>query len=187
MLDAELGAVREAPGADAYRAARVLELHEGEARVAALRNQAVQLGTAIEAGGRRLEALRGGYLDDPRSHLRHASEPEPPAETQRRRLAEAWAALSVGLLVIALAVIVWFRVMSPVLAILVLFGAYLGIEAFFRRDIRTLVLRFSMALALITFVILGVTFLRELLLAGLLALGLLLIVDNLGELRRRGT
>jgi hypothetical protein len=108
-------------------------------------------------------------------------------EVHRRRLAEAWAALSVGLLVIALAVIVWFRVMSPVLAIVVLFGAYLGIEAFFRRDIRTLVLRFSMALALITFVILGVTFLRELLLAGLLALGLLLIVDNLGELRRRGT
>ena len=84
-------------------------MHAGEARLAALRSQAVQLGTAIDAGGRRLEALRAGHLDDPRSHLRHASEPEPPVETQRRRLAEAWAALSVGLLVIALAVIVWFR------------------------------------------------------------------------------
>jgi hypothetical protein len=187
MLDAEVGAVRETPGADTYTADRVLRLHEGEARLAVLRNQAVQLGTAIDAGGRRLDALRAGRLDDPRSHLRHASEPEAPVEAHRRRLAEAWAALSVGLLVVALAVIVWFRVMPPVLAIVVLFGAYLGIEAFFRRDIRTLVLRFSMALALVTFVILGVTFLRELVLAGLLALGVLLIVDNLGELRRRGT
>ncbi len=187
MLDAEVGAVRETPGAEAYLAARTLELHAGEARLAALRADAVQLGEAIDAGGRRLEALRAGHLDDPRSHLRHASEPEPPVEAQRRRLAEAWAALSVGLLVIALAVIVWFRVMPPVLAIVVLFGSYLGIEAFFRRDIRTLVLRFSMALAVISFVILGVTFLRELVLAGLLGLGLLLIVDNLGELRRRAS
>ena len=187
MLDAEVGAVRETPGADAYRADRVLQLHEGEARLAALRTQAVQLGTAIDAGGRRLDALRAGHLDDPRSHLRHASEPEPPVEAHRRRLAEAWAALSVGLLVVALAVIVWFRVMPPVLAIVVLFGSYLGIEAFFRRDVRTLVLRFSMALAMITFVILAVTFLRELVLVGLFGLGLLLIADNLGELRRRST
>ena len=187
MLDAEVGAVRETSGADAYRAARALELHDGETRLAALRNEAVQLGTAIAAGGRRLASLRAGHLDDPRSHLRHASEPEAPVDTRRRRLAEAWAALSVGILITALAVIVWFRILPPVLAIVVLLGTYLAIEAFFRRDVRVLVLRISMALALISAVILAVTFLRELLLAGLLGLGLLLIADNLGELRRRAS
>jgi hypothetical protein len=187
LLDAEVGAVRETPGADAYRATRALELHNGEARLAALRGEAVQLGTAIAAGGRRLESLRAGHLDDPRSHLRHASEPEPPVETRRRRLAEAWAALSVGILITALAVIVWFRILPPVLAIVVLLGTYLAIEAFFRRDVRVLVLRISMALALISAVILAVTFLRELVLAGLLGLGVLLIADNLGELRRRAS
>ena len=68
-----------------------------------------------------------------------------------------------------------------------LLGTYLAIEAFFRRDVRVLVLRISMALALISAVILAVTFLRELVLVGLLGLGVLLIADNLGELRRRAT
>ena len=133
--------------------------------------------------GSRLEALRGA-----RGRPAVAPAPcvraGPRPRTQRRRLRPGppppgcWSCARGHRLV---------RGDVAVLAILVLFGAYLGIEAFFRRDIRTLVLRFSMALALITFVILGVTFLRELLLAGLLALGLLLIVDNLGELRRRGS
>ena len=73
MLDAEVGAVRETAGADAYRAARALELHDGEARLAALRSKAVELGTAIAAG-----ASPAGRRSVPatwttrRSHLRHA-------------------------------------------------------------------------------------------------------------------
>ena len=42
-----------------------------------------------------------------------------------------------------------------------------------------------MFLAIVAAIILAVTFLRELVLIGLLGLGLLLIADNLGELRRR--
>ncbi len=74
------------------------------------------------AGERRLTELRAGFVDDPRAHLHHAAVPEPPDVTQRRRLAETWAALSVGLLVAALAVIIWFRILSPVAAIVVLFA-----------------------------------------------------------------
>ena len=50
---------------------------------------------------------------------------------------------------------------------------------------RILFLRLSLVVAFITVVILTVTFLREVLLVGLLGLGLLLIADNLGEVRRR--
>ena len=42
-----------------------------------------------------------------------------------------------------------------------------------------------MLLAIVAAIILAVTFVRELVLIGLLGLGLLLILDNLGELRRR--
>ena len=125
-------------------------------------------------------------LDDPRVHLHHAVRAGATRRVAKRRAwAEAWAALSVGILIAALAVIIWFRILPPVLALVVLFGTYLVIESFFRKDMRILVLRIAMALAIVTAVILAVTFLRELLLAALLGLGLLLIVDNLGELRRR--
>ena len=42
-----------------------------------------------------------------------------------------------------------------------------------------------MFLAVISAIILVVTFIREIVLLGLVLLGLLLIADNLGELRRR--
>ena len=83
--------------------------------------------------------------------------------------------------------IIWFRILSPVAAIVVLFGIYLAIESFFRKDVAKLILRLSLVLAGITMLILAVTFLRELLLVALGALGLLLIADNVGELRRRTT
>ena len=92
--------------------------------------------TAIDAGRRRAIDLRAGVRDDPRAHLRHAAEPEAPVETNRRALAEIWAAVSVGLLVVALAVILWFRILPPLLVIVVLLGSYLAIESFFRRDVR---------------------------------------------------
>jgi hypothetical protein len=184
-LDAEMAAVRGAAGLDQYRTERALELKVGEERLASLRSQEVELGTAITAGHDRVAALRAGYRDDPRLHLHHASEPEPPSVARRRAFGEAWAALSVGLLIAALAIIVWFRILPPGLAIVVLIGSYLAVESFFDRNILELVLRITVVLAMISALILAITYLRELFLAGLLALGIILVLDSLGEVRRR--
>lgn len=185
LLEAEVAAIRAEHGVEAYRAMRQAELHDAEVRLTTLRSEVVQLNAAIEAGRRRVTDLMAGHLDDPRGHLRHAAEPEPPVVAHRRQLAETWAALSVGILIAALALTLWFRLLSPPLAIVVLLGSYLVIESFFRRDVRILVLRVSMLLAIVSIAILVFVYLREVLLIGLLALGLLLILDNLGEIRRR--
>jgi hypothetical protein len=185
LLDADRAAVRSTAGANAYRDRLDAEIVASEAELALLRAHASELDTVIVAGNQRRAALQAGHRDDPRVHLRHAAEPEPPAVTERRALAEGWAALSVGLLIAALAVVIWFRILPPWSAIVVLLGAYVTIESFFRKDMRLLVLRISLVLAAISAVILVVTFLREVVLVGLLAIGVLLIVDNIGELRRR--
>ena len=62
-----------------------------------------------------------------------------------------------------------------------LLGSYLAIESFFDRNIMELVLRITVVLAILSALVLAVAYLRELFLAGLLALGLLLVIDNLGE------
>jgi hypothetical protein len=111
--------------------------------------------------------------------------PEPPSVAERRAFGEAWAALSVGLLIAALAVIVWFRILPAPLAIVVLLASYLAIQSFFDKQIVELMLKITVVLAIVSALILAVTYLRELLLAGLLALAVLLILDNLGEIRRR--
>ena len=180
-----MAAIRNTAGIGHYRDERTIALHDGEARLNALRTQEVELDAVIDSGRERLAFLEAGGLDDPRSHLHHAAEPEPPSVAQRRAFGEAWAALSVGLLIAALAVIVWFKILPAPLAIVVLLGSYLAIESFFDRNVVELVLKITVVLAILSSLILAVTYLRELFLLGLLGLGLLLIADNIGEIRRR--
>ena len=184
-LDEEVAALRGAAGLDHYAEAHLVTVREKEAQLATLRARDVELTRVIAAGNARLAAIRAGVRDDPRGHLHHASEPEPPSHVRRRALGEAWAALSVGLLIVLLAVVVWLRILPAVVAIPVVLGGYLAIEAFFDRSIGILLLRIAMFLAVISAIILVVTFIREIVLLGLVLLGLLLIADNLGELRRR--
>jgi hypothetical protein len=181
----EVAALRGAAGLETYAESEGVDLRADEARLAGLRARDVELSRAIAAGEARLAATRSGVRDDPRGHLRHAAVPEPPSQVRRRAFGEAWAALSVGILIVLLAVVVWLRILPAVVAVPVLLGGYLAVEAFFDRSVSVLLLRIAMALAVIAAIILAVTFIRELVLLGLLGLGLLLIADNLGELRRR--
>jgi hypothetical protein len=185
LLNAELSAIRETPGAESYRGRRAAELAEDQSKLAGLRSESVQVGVTIRAANRELAALEAGEQGDPRVHLHHAAEPQPQVQIKRRALAEAWADLSVGLLIAALAIIVWLHILPPVLAVVALFGSYLAVEAFLGRRTQILVLRLSLILAILSAAILVVTYLREVFLLGLLGLGLLLIADNIGELRRR--
>ena len=93
--------------------------------------------------------------------------------------------MSVGLLIVVLAIVVWFRILPPGLAIVVLFGSYLAIESFFDRNILELVLKITVLLAMVSALILAVAYLREVFLAALFGLGIILVLDSLGEVRRR--
>ena len=104
-------ALGETSGRRARTASGALhEVAEGEARLATLR-------PAPPSSRRR--SPRPARLPRPRTTPAGAATrartsrtppmPEPPDTTNRRVFAETWAALSVGVLVLALAVILWFR------------------------------------------------------------------------------
>jgi hypothetical protein len=90
-------------------------------------------------------------------------------------------------LVIALAVILWFRLLPIGATLLLLVIGYLAIESFAQRRVETLLLRITVILAVISAILLGYHFLRELVLLGLGALGLFILLDNAGELGRSRT
>ncbi len=184
-LTIEVRALAETSGVEAYRTRRAIELHEGEAKLASLRARSAELRAAGLAGRNYLARYDEGYRGDPRAHLTHAAHPEPPDQTRRRVFAETWAALSVGVLVTALAVILWFHILpvGPTVALLVI--GYLSIESFAQRNVETLLLRIVVALAFVSALLLGWTFLRELILLGLGALGVFILIDNARELLRR--
>ena len=114
---------------------------EGEAKLASLRSRSAELRAAASGGRGYLARYDAGYRGDPRAHLSHAAHPEPPSQTKQRVFAETWAALSVGVLVLALAVILWFHILpvGPTVALLVI--GYLAIESFAQRRVETLLLR----------------------------------------------
>jgi hypothetical protein len=184
-LTVEVRALAETSGVDAYRKRRAAELAEGQAKLATLRARSAELRAAGLSGRDYLARYDAGYRGDPRSHLSHAAHPEPPSQTRRRVFAETWAALSVGVLVLALALILWFHILpvAPTVALLVI--GYLAIESFAQRRVETLLLRLTVILAFVSAVLLGTYYARELVLLGLGALGLFILVDNARELVRR--
>ena len=183
-LDAEMGAVRGAAGLDGYRAAAP---RAADRRGAA--DQPADPGGGARDGDRR----RTGPGDRAAGRVSRrspaASAPRVRARTALRHppaaFGEAWAAVSVGLLIVVLAIVVWFRILPPGLAIVVLFGSYLAIESFFDRNILELVLKLTVLLAMVSALILAVAYLREVFLAALFGLGIILVLDSLGEVRRR--
>ncbi len=184
-LGIEVQALAQSAGLEAYRARRAAELAEGEARLAQLRAAAAELRAAATTAGAYLTRYDAGHRGDPRAHLEHAASPEPPDRTQRRIFAETWAAVSVGVLVIALAAILWFQVLPVGTTVVLLVIGYLAIESFAQRRVETLLLRVTVILASISALLLAWTYLRELVLLGLAGLGLVILLDNARELLRR--
>jgi hypothetical protein len=184
-LTIEARALAETSGVDDYRERREAELREGQAKLASLLARSAELRAAGLATRGYLDRYDEGYRGDPRGHLARAAHPEPPSTTRRRVFAETWAAVSVGVLVTALAVILWFQILpvGPTLALLVI--GYLSIESFAQRRVEALLLRITVLLAVVSALLLGWTYLRELALLGLAALGVSILLDNLRELLRR--
>jgi hypothetical protein len=184
-LQVEVAAIRGVSGLEALYARRAAELGEGEAKVASLRTTTGELHAAITAAEEWLERWDEGWRGDPREHLSHAATPEPPDTTRRRVFAETWAALSVGGLVIALAVILWFHFLPWGGALVLLIVGYLAIESFAQRQFELLLLRVAVALSVVSTVLLASAWARELVLGGLAALGILILIDNARELFSR--
>ncbi len=184
-LQAEAAAVESVSGLEAFHARRSAELAEGEASLAGLRTATGELHAAVTAAEGWLERWDAGWRGDPRGHLSHAATPEPPDTTRRRVFAETWAALSVGVLVIALASILWFHLLPWGGALALLILGYLAIESFAQRQFELLLLRVTVALASVSAVLLASAWARELVLAGLASLGILILLDNVRELFNR--
>lgn len=184
-VQVETAAVAGVPGLEGFHARRAAEVAEGEERLADLRARTVELHAAGAALGAWLERWDGGWRGDPRGHLAHAAAPEPPDTTRRRVFAEMWASISAGVLIVALAAILWLHLLPWGAALALLVFGYLAIESFAQRRFELLLLRLTVALAAVSAVLLATAWARELALVGLAGLGVVVLVDNVRGLAGR--
>jgi hypothetical protein len=123
-----------------------------------------------------------GWYRGPREHLRLPQIATSPAELRLSRLAEVWAAVSVGLLLLSSFIIAQFATAWET-GILALLGIYLFIEALFRRQVQRFIGYAVVMLALISSLVLVFEFFGWMVRAMVIFAGLLIIIENIRELR----
>jgi hypothetical protein len=110
--------------------------------------------------------------------------PMPPDATRYGRLVEFWSAISIGILLLAEVVMLVTGIVPWYTALFVGFGGYLLVEAAFRRRLTQLLLRLALFLAVVSIAILAVNYATYLIVAAIAALALIVLTDNVREIRR---
>jgi len=184
-LALEVQALEMDGGMERLHVARSVELTAGELELRSMRTEAAALDDRLSAVRREMVRNQAGDRGDPRAHLRHPHRPVPPEDTQYGFIVELWSAISVSLLLALVAALTWFRVVPWWAALLVGVGGYVLLESAFRRRLTQLTLTLTLSLAVVGAMVLAWEFKVQAILAGLVALALVILSDNVRELLRR--
>jgi hypothetical protein len=163
--------------------ARAGELATGAVELEGLRRERAGVADALVALRRELARVEAGDFGDPRGHLQHPHRPVPAADVQYGRIVEFWSALSVGLLLLAIVALVSLRLVPLWAAVAIALAGYTVLEAAFRRRLTLLTLRVELALAVVGAAILIWEGLFVIVIAAVAALALVVVLDNVRELR----
>src|SRR5215210_3930350 len=128
--------------------------------------------------------LRAGEGDPARAHISRAHRPASEDELRVSRVAEAWAAISVSLMLISFVGIAMFE-REHLISMLVFSIAFFAfVEAGFRGRLVNLVSSANIGLAVVATLIIIYEFFWSLVVAAVLVVGLYVLWDNLREIRR---
>ena len=159
-----------------------LRIQVGAEELDALKYRRATNEQVLEGCATYADALATGRRISPRAHIRLPQMPASPGDLRLGRLAETWSALSIGLLLVTFAVITQLTNRWEVW-LLAMLGVYGFIEALFRRQVQVLIRYLVVSLALVAALVLLYQFFWPALVALVLFAGLLIIVENVRELR----
>jgi hypothetical protein len=184
-LELEVRALSVSGSTAVLHADRSAALVRGEGDLAALRARRASITDTVAALQAERSALEAGEQGDPRAHLKHPHRPVPPEENRYNIVVEVWSAVSVGVLLLTLAVLVGLELVTWFGALLLAVGGYIVIEAALRRRLTTALLRVVLVLAIITAVILVFDFRLELIMAAVAGLAIIVVAENVREVSGR--
>lgn len=160
------------------------QLSHAEDELATLQREAVILQEVQEALRQHAERVREGYRGSLRGHLDRPRDPMPEAAFRAGRLAEFWAAISIGLMMVAFVGLVYFARQYLIFGLASLLGLYVFIEATFRGRLTRLVTSVTLALTVVAALVLLYEFFWVILSVLTLAAGAYLLWQNVRELQQ---
>ena len=169
---------------DASYENRVRRTGELSRQVARLRAELAADVDVSESLGEYAERLRAGESGPARAHLSRPHAPASDADLRVGRVAEVWAAASVGLMLVALVVIVIQARQHLAAALVAGVAVFAFVEASFRRRLTNLLSSANIGLAVAAALVVFYEFFWPLVVLAVLAVGAYVLWDNLRELRR---
>ena len=124
-----------------------------------------------------------GDFGPPRSHIRRAHRPSTEIELRWSGLAEAFSAVSIGLLMIGVVLLVVFARHYLLFGLAAMIGALIFIESGFHRQLSRLVTSLTVGLAIVSAFVLIFEFFRPIVVALVLLAGVFIIWENFREIR----
>lgn len=147
-----------------------------------LRQQAAADNALREALVDYTQQLRAGKREPARAHIRHAHQPASEDDIRLGRIAETWAAISIGLLMISTVLIFVFSRQYFVVGLMAILALFIFIEAGARKSLVNLITNVTNLLATITALLLIYQFFWAIVMTIVLLAGLYVIWENVREL-----
>ncbi len=184
-LGVEAAAARGQPHLRALYEARRKQIQDLSTEVDGLRARVAADGVLLESLESYAGRLRAGEREPARAHISRAHQPASETKLRASRLAEAWAAASVGLmLIVFVLVVIYERGAYLTFALAGSIALFLSVEAGFRGRLINLVTSATIGLAVVATLVVFYRFFWEIIVAAVLLLGVYVLWDNLRELRR---
>jgi hypothetical protein len=152
--------------------------------VKGLRRERSENSALLQGLNFRLQQLQAGDTGNPRSHIRHLAIPVKAIEARFSNATETWAAISMSLMLFAIAALVFLAPGYLWAGLAVIFVLFVVLESILRGAFITTVTRIGTLLALLAALILFFHFWKYIILAVLVALGFYLLYERLRELVR---
>jgi len=135
-----------------------------------------------EALQRHAAESQAGRLGSPRAHIHRATHPAPAADLRLNRVAQFWAAISIGLVMVGFVALVIFARSFLLFGLVGLLSVLIFVEASFRRQLASLVDSLTIALAIVATAVLVFQFFWPIVVAAVILAGGYIMWENLHEL-----
>jgi hypothetical protein len=136
----------------------------------------------LEGLAENLDRLQTGIEEDARAHIRHLAVPAKTKQMRFERAAETWAAVSLSLLFVAVGLLIFLTPQFVGVGLIVVVAIFVLIESVLRAAVVETVARITVLLALVSALILFITFWRLILVVALVGIGLFLFFQRVREL-----
>ncbi|MEW6092812.1 MAG: hypothetical protein AB1531_02495 [Chloroflexota bacterium] len=181
-LGVKLRGMEESPHLAKQYAALEKQINSLAEEVKGLRREHSENSALLQGLAYRLDGLRSGLTGDPRSHIRHLAAPVETVEARFSNAAETWAAISLSLMLFAIAGLVFFVPNYLWAGLAVIFVLFVVLESILRGAFVPTVARISVVLALLAAFILFFHFWKYVIVGVLVAMGVYLLFERLREL-----